>query len=157
VGNKFVIYESGQPQHSTGVTYAAGDYMKVVRSGTTIKYYHIKASEGVLAKGLLLPTFAKTTSSSSVNVILISLPSVNTPLRFTAPSICQASAVGDTAGNSIDFGDISKGLDISPSSQNLALSSKGLATISTNVTHWYANGTAKVPNNYHYIYAYLII
>jgi hypothetical protein len=38
VGNKFVIYESGQPQHSTGVTYAAGDYMKVVRSGTTIKY-----------------------------------------------------------------------------------------------------------------------
>jgi hypothetical protein len=26
VGNKFVIYESGQPQHSTGVTYAAGDY-----------------------------------------------------------------------------------------------------------------------------------
>jgi hypothetical protein len=34
VGNKFVIYESGQPQHSTGVTYAAGDYMKVVRSGT---------------------------------------------------------------------------------------------------------------------------
>jgi hypothetical protein len=38
VGNKFVIYESGQPQHSTGVTYAAGDYMKVVRSGTTITW-----------------------------------------------------------------------------------------------------------------------
>jgi hypothetical protein len=43
------------------------------------------------------------------------------------------TGIQDTAGNSIDFGDISKGLDISPSSQNLALSSKGLATISTNV------------------------
>ncbi|SEH94296.1 hypothetical protein BAZSYMA_ACONTIG00457_4 [Bathymodiolus azoricus thioautotrophic gill symbiont] len=46
---------------------------------------------------LLLPTFAKITSSSSVSVILISLPSVNTPLRFTAPSICQASAMGSGA------------------------------------------------------------
>jgi hypothetical protein len=42
-------------------------------------------------------------------------------------------------GTDENFGDISKGLDISPSSQNLALSSKGLATISTNVTHWHAN------------------
>jgi hypothetical protein len=31
------------------------------------------------------------------------------------------TGIQDTAGNSIDFGDISKGLDISPSSQNLAL------------------------------------
>jgi hypothetical protein len=45
------------------------------------------------------------------------------------------TGIQDTAGNSIDFGDISKGLDISPSSQNLALSSKGLATISTNVQY----------------------
>jgi hypothetical protein len=32
IGNKFVIYEGRQPQYSTGVTYATGDYMKVVRS-----------------------------------------------------------------------------------------------------------------------------
>jgi hypothetical protein len=56
IGKKFVIYESGQRKYSTGDTYAMGDYMKVIRSGTTIKYYHLKAAEGPLSKGTLLYT-----------------------------------------------------------------------------------------------------
>jgi hypothetical protein len=34
--------------------------MKVIRSGAQIKYYHIKASDGPLAKGTLLYTSSKT-------------------------------------------------------------------------------------------------
>jgi hypothetical protein len=45
----FVIYESSQHKRNTRVSYAIGDYMKVVRSGTTVKYYHIKAADGPLA------------------------------------------------------------------------------------------------------------
>ncbi|SSC09376.1 hypothetical protein, partial [thiotrophic endosymbiont of Bathymodiolus puteoserpentis (Logatchev)] len=46
IGNKFIIYESSGKKRNTGVVYVAGDYMKVARSGTQIKYYHIKASDG---------------------------------------------------------------------------------------------------------------
>jgi hypothetical protein len=42
----FVIYESGRYKRDTGTSYDTGDYMKVVRSGTTVKYYHIKAADG---------------------------------------------------------------------------------------------------------------
>jgi hypothetical protein len=35
---KFVIYENSVKKYSTGVSYAMGDYMKVIRSGTTIKW-----------------------------------------------------------------------------------------------------------------------
>jgi hypothetical protein len=41
IGNKFVIYESSVRKRDTSVVYAAGDYMKVTRSGTQIKYYHM--------------------------------------------------------------------------------------------------------------------
>jgi hypothetical protein len=33
IGNKFVIYESSVRVCETGVRYATGDYMKVIRSG----------------------------------------------------------------------------------------------------------------------------
>jgi hypothetical protein len=68
IGKKFVIYESGQRKYSTGVTYAMGDYMKVIRPGTTIKYYHLKAAEGPLSKGTLLYTSNK---ASSINTKLL--------------------------------------------------------------------------------------
>jgi hypothetical protein len=106
IGNKFVIYESSVRVCETGVRYATGDYMKVIRSGAQIKYYHIKASDGPLAKGTLLytssktsnantklfldssfhnATFAKVTFSFKVRVILISSPMVKTPLLSAGP------------------------------------------------------------------------
>jgi hypothetical protein len=42
-----------------------GDYMKVIRSGTTIKYYHIKAIDGALAKGTLLYTSSKASNANT--------------------------------------------------------------------------------------------
>ncbi|OJA03691.1 hypothetical protein, partial [Bathymodiolus thermophilus thioautotrophic gill symbiont] len=62
---KFVIYENGDRKKDTGVAYAIGDYMKVVRSGTTIRYYHIKAADGLLAKGTLLYTSSKTSNANT--------------------------------------------------------------------------------------------
>jgi hypothetical protein len=51
------------------------------------------------------------------------------------------TGIQDTDGNNIDLGN-TNGIDISPSIQNLALNSKGLTTISTNITRWHANNTA---------------
>ncbi|WP_176749013.1 hypothetical protein, partial [Rhodococcus erythropolis] len=60
-----IVYESSERIYCTGVTYAKGDYMKVVRSGTSIKYYHIKAADGLLAKGTLLYTSSKTSNANT--------------------------------------------------------------------------------------------
>jgi hypothetical protein len=39
--------------------------MKVVRSGTTVKYYHIKAADGSLAQGTLLYTSSKASNANT--------------------------------------------------------------------------------------------
>jgi N-dimethylarginine dimethylaminohydrolase len=42
--------------------------MKVIRSGAQIKYYHIKASDGPLAKGTLLYTSSKTSNARNEQI-----------------------------------------------------------------------------------------
>jgi hypothetical protein len=69
IGNKFVIYESSVRVCETGVRYATGDYMKVIRSGAQIKYYHIKASDGPLAKGTLHYSASVTKFGNNIAVI----------------------------------------------------------------------------------------
>jgi hypothetical protein len=49
--------------------------------------------------------------------------------------------IQDADGNTINLSSIPNRVNISPNIQNLALNSKGLATISTNITHWHANDT----------------
>ncbi|WP_180323583.1 hypothetical protein, partial [thiotrophic endosymbiont of Bathymodiolus puteoserpentis (Logatchev)] len=243
IGNKFVIYESSVRKRDTSVVYAAGDYMKVTRSGTQIKYYHIKASDGPHAKGTLLYTSSKTSNANTKlfldssfhnvgakltdmqifsgnnlalsvdvyapkptadawniegavndkgaftlgskvkitlaldeNITLANVGSnkivvagkdflltgtngtvtktlefvytvqlndkIDTAFNIDSKDDIVLNDIQDVDGNNIDFGNISNGLDITPISKNLVLNSKGLATITTNVTSWHNGGTA---------------
>ncbi|NYT26499.1 MAG: hypothetical protein H0A76_00410 [Candidatus Thiodubiliella endoseptemdiera] len=243
IGNRFVIYEDGVRQKGTGAVYAVGDYMKVVREGTTVKYYHIKAVDGPLAAGNLLYT---STQASSINTKLfldssfyekgaqlsdmqifsgaplalsvdVGAPKpvanawhVNTAdatqgvftigneikVTLTLDEAVTLANVGsnkiviagkdfllkgangaltktlefshivqanektntafyindkrdiiltdikDSSGNNINLDDIVEGVDLSPEIQNIALNSKGLATITTNIDAWHQGDAA---------------
>ncbi|MBA5249988.1 MAG: hypothetical protein FE834_10775, partial [Gammaproteobacteria bacterium] len=80
IGNKFIIYESKRKKHQTGVVYTAGDYMKLVREGTTIKYYHIKAVDGPLATGTLLYTSSQASNANTKLFLDSSLYDIGTKL-----------------------------------------------------------------------------
>jgi hypothetical protein len=72
--------------------------MKVIRSGAQIKYYHIKASDGPLAKGTLLYTSSKTSNANTKTLrwessdVLESLTGLLMPLKsILLPSVSTIS------------------------------------------------------------------